>query len=58
MTRPSNKVLRQSFRNLLTEGAKLHFNDNQLVLTKAYRNDIWKAFKEIEERLCPISDAT
>lgn len=67
MSRPSNLDLCRDFRRLLTEGFRIEgdlscsdlMNDEQqrdevLRVTKAWRNDLWKAFREIEDRLDPI----
>lgn len=67
MTRPANEALCDAFRDLLTTGfyttdvdGEVHDaqDDPQLVedlrATKAWRGQVWKAFKEMEDRLCPV----
>lgn len=65
--RPTNKQLCDDFRKLLTEQffifgeptAEIAMLDSEaqreevLRLTKAWRNELWKKFREIETRLCP-----
>lgn len=63
----SNRELCAEFRELLTTGFRIDgeiacsdlMNDAQqleeaLRLTKPWRNDLWKAFRELEDRLCPV----
>lgn len=63
MTRKTNKEICAEFRTLLTE--KFHVNEAELTkklpprtmalaATKEWRNELWKAFREIEDRLCPL----
>lgn len=67
--RPTNVQLCEAFRALLTAGAtdalakslaaQLNglYNvdtDDMMHLTKPWRADLWKAFAELEERLCPL----
>lgn len=52
--RKSNEQVCEEFRALLTEGAKVHFDADMLEKTKGYRGDIWKAFREIEDRMLPL----
>jgi len=71
--RPTNPQICEAFRALLTGGATDAFakslegqinglynvdTEDLLHLTKAWRNDLWKAFAEIEERLCPLEVET
>lgn len=63
----SNRALCDAFRHLLTHGFYVtHLNgklaphnghSHKLVLTetKAWRGDVWKAFAELERRLCPTN---
>lgn len=67
--RPTNAELCAAFRALLTGGAtdvfdkispKLYMlggepvsNEMLLEATKPWRGDLWKAFREIEKRMCP-----
>lgn len=47
----------EEFRALLTTGfyaAPGVEPDAALAITKPWRSDLWKAFAEIEERLCPV----
>lgn len=60
----SNRELCAEFRELLTTGfyavPKNGETDNgglqphALTITKPWRNDLWKAFRELEDRLCPV----
>lgn len=62
--RPSNQALIVSFRMLLTEdfyavdaeGEVLDGADRDAVMaeTKPWRNEVWKAFREIADRLDPV----
>jgi len=64
--RPSNSQLCINYRDALTRGfyvvdpidGKSHRDGDQhqagLDATKEWRNTLWKQFKEIEERLCPL----
>jgi len=57
MTEKPNRELCAEFRALLTSGfyADPAVNpDEALRITKAWRNDLWKAFRELEDRLCPV----
>ena len=64
MTRPYNKDLCGDFRTLLTAGFYTNDPDGvilegpehaqALAATKAWRNDLWKAFRKLEDRLCPV----
>lgn len=64
MSRPTNQELCAEFRHLLTEGARARFTDvrvnayspDLLGLTKDWRNDLWRKFAELEERLCPTPE--
>lgn len=53
--RRSNQEVCESFRALLTNGFKCDEIDHHhgLQITKEWRNELWKAFREIEDRLCP-----
>lgn len=64
--RPTNLELAANFRELLTkrfyvvnddgevlEGEQL---DKALTATKPWRNELWKAFRIIEERLDPMTE--
>jgi len=65
LTRPTNQDLCREFRTLLTEGfyvvdtvGEIHTQgaaiaDETLAVTKPWRGDLWKAFRELEDRLCP-----
>lgn len=53
----SNWQVCEEFRALLTTGfyaAPGVEPDAALALTKPWRSDLWKAFAELEERLCPV----
>ncbi len=60
--RPNREVVAE-FRKLLTEGYYAVTVDGELFEeedlqhslreTKPWRNELWKAFREIEDRLCP-----
>lgn len=52
--RPTNQELAASFRTLLTDGAKDKLTPEVLEATKPWRNELWRAFREIEDRLDPI----
>jgi len=57
MTQPTNSELCAAFRALLTTGFYADAAvppDEALRITKPWRGDIWKAFREIEDRLCPV----
>lgn len=67
--RPTNVQLIASFRALLTDG--FHVVDDMasdrsgtehrnevLRVTKPWRAELWNAFNEIEERLCPLEVET
>lgn len=67
MTRPTNPELVANFRALLTGGATDAFAKFESVdtpaetlmhLTKPWRTELWNAFNEIEERLCPLEVET
>lgn len=53
--RPTNRELCEAYRALLTTAFEVESIDPELGLraTKAWRNKLWKKFKEIEARLCP-----
>ena len=53
----TNRELCNDFRALLTTGFYTEAGispDDALALTKPWRNDLWKAFRELEDRLCPV----
>lgn len=60
--RPNREIVAE-FRKLLTEGfyaVSLHgeiledeIHNTMLAATKPWRGELWKAFREIENRLCP-----
>lgn len=52
--RPSNQKLAEHFRWLLTEGAAKQLDEETMKVTKDWRGELWKAFREIEERLDPL----
>lgn len=52
--RPLNDELCKAFRALLTDGAKEALDENTLAITKEWRGKLWKTFREIEDRLCPL----
>lgn len=68
MVRKTNPELCAEFRALLTTGFRItedgiasidlmsdeQQRDEALRVTKPWRNDLWKAFAEIEERLDPL----
>lgn len=54
MSRKSNVELAANFRFLLTTGAKAALTPELLEATKPWRNELWRAFHEIEDRLDPI----
>lgn len=52
-----NRVICEQFRALLTTGFYASPGvdpDEALRITKPWRNDVWKAFREIEDRLLPV----
>lgn len=59
--RPTNPELCAAFRALLTSGfytvdpaGEIWTDDpDDLQATKPWRGDLWKAFRELEDRLCP-----
>ena len=56
MPRQTNPELCADFRKLLTEGFHVPEGadrDATLAVTKPWRGDIWRAFRAIEDRLCP-----
>lgn len=64
--RPTNADLCDAFRDLLTRGFYVVDADGvvnetcetSLAATKPWRGDVWKAFRELEERLCPVQART
>jgi len=58
---PSNREICAAFRELLT--TRFHVlpevpPDEGLRITKPWRGEVWKAFREIEDRLCPLDALT
>lgn len=56
MSRLTNEELCQQFRELMTMGFYVPDSSSTvtaLEITKPWRGDLWKAFREIEARLCP-----
>lgn len=58
--RPTNAALCKDFRRRLTEGFYVVDVDgvpssksHTLTATKPWRGELWKAFLELEKRLCP-----
>ncbi len=59
--RPTNPELCEAFRDLLTrgfygvneDGEVLDADKTLLAATKPWRGELWTAFLELEERLCP-----
>lgn len=59
-----NETVCAAFRKLLTKGFYAHDEDGvildaeetaaMLKVTKAWRGDLWKAFRDLEDRLCPV----
>ena len=72
LKRPTNQELAAEMRALLTGGATDAFQlaitnqttninveyEELLALTKPWRNELWKLFGEIEERLDPLGTET
>lgn len=57
----SNRELCKAFRELLTTGFHVLPEvqpDEGLRITKPWRGELWKAFREIEDRLCPLDALT
>ncbi|UPT53366.1 hypothetical protein [Synechococcus phage Ssp-JY38] len=54
--RKTNQQICAEFRSLLTQGAAMHMDEQTLEATKPWRNDVWKAFREIEDRMCPTPE--
>lgn len=62
--RTSNEVVCDDFRKLLTEGFYTIDENGEidtpeeheaaLAATKPWRSDLWKAFRALEDRLCPV----
>jgi hypothetical protein len=52
----SNRELSAHLQHLLTHGAKDALPPAVLDATKAWRADLWKALKEIDDRLCPTPE--
>jgi len=60
----ANEVLCANFRQMLTDGfyaidenGEIDVPDvraRSLASTKPWRNDLWRAFRELEDRLCPV----
>jgi hypothetical protein len=59
MARPDNHTVCDEFRKLLTEGFHVPEGSDRdaiLAATKPWRGDIWRAFAELERRLCPFPE--
>lgn len=66
MSQKSNRELCEEFRFLLTGRAQdllaqkkvddSYESLDLMVLTKEWRNELWKAFREIEDRMCPTPE--
>jgi hypothetical protein len=56
MSRPTNQELCGEFRKLLTVDAQLRLSPEIMADTKLWRGDLWKAFRELENRLCPTPE--
>ena len=61
MARPTNQELCAAFRKLITEDFYVVNDDGEILTptkslraTKPWRNDLWRAFRELEDRLCPV----
>lgn len=54
MGRPTNQELCKDFRDLLTHTARKDLDEETLLVTKRWRNKLWKAFDELEDRLLPL----
>lgn len=64
MSEKPNRLLCIEFRRLMTEGFYTVDNDgvvlegiehdSMLAHTKSWRGDLWKKFRELEDRLCPV----
>lgn len=59
----SNRQLCAAYRDLMTKGFFVTpsmgtddaiSTEAALAATKAWRNEMWKAFRELEDRLCPV----
>jgi len=63
MPRADNERLCSEFRKLLTagfyvvspDGEVLENDPDALTATKPWRSEVWKAFRELEDRLCPVA---
>jgi heme oxygenase len=55
VARKSNQELAEAFRELLTKGAKEELGEALLEPTKGWRAKLWRAFREIEDRLDPLA---
>jgi hypothetical protein len=51
--RPTNQELCAAFRDLITIGCPGELREP----TRPWRNELWKAFREIEDRLCPTPES-
>jgi hypothetical protein len=52
----SNRELSALFQHLLTHGAKEALSSQVLADTKEWRSQLWRAFKEVDDRLCPTPE--
>lgn len=61
----SNEIACDAFRKLLTEGFYAVTEDGEIIETgedhtaalaasKPWRGDLWKAFRALEDKLCPV----
>lgn len=54
--RKTNQELCAEFRALLTDGAKAQLSPEMLDATKPWRNELWRAFRTLEDRMCPTPE--
>ncbi|QIG76036.1 hypothetical protein EVC24_015 [Rhizobium phage RHph_I4] len=52
----TNRELSALFQHFLTHGAKEALGPEILAATKDWRGDLWKVFKEVDDRLCPTPE--
>ena len=53
LDRMTNQEICEQFRKLITFGAQRVLSEEEMRQTKPWRDDMWRAFREIENRLCP-----
>lgn len=61
--RTPNEIVCAGFRELLTQGfytvdqeGEINEHDSAAIAaTKEWRGDLWKAFRDLEDRLCPVA---